>query len=675
MAAVETQILTVILWLIILKFSQITVYPYLKPALGSISYVLAYPVSILLLTIVSWYLGLAGLPVQIVLILFAVLGGFAFYKKQYELTDLKSMVRWDMIFLAAFALLLIVRWFSPGIIPSGEKFMDAAFLGSIMLDPTVTPLDPWFAGETLNIYYYLGHWMMGVLGILAMGSNTVVFNLMLPTVFALAAVSAYAIGVLLLKRHQWIPMLVLIIPNAALLWHAFTGKGPIDAWWASTRVIGDGATINEYPLFSFLWGDPHAHLLACFNQLVFICLLAVMITRWQYLKGWGKYLLICLLSLSLGTMPAMNSWDVIIYAGVYVIVAFMVWWRFDHHQIRKLLPFLLVPVLSLLSYAPFLYLMLTTGGSSIEGFFLVTTPSPIIEFLGVYLFFLVVFVIYGFPVLKKYPWLIALPIIFGIFGYASLGVALFCIILLLGKKEWLPETIFGVIGLAILVFLEIFYLKDYMGDSYYRMNTVFKFGFCAWFFLGISSMLIIGKWLKNRGSPVNSTKKWKAWAAACVVFVCLAGIFVVGGINLGYPGGNLDGDAWVAVSHPADYQGIEYLQSLNEPSIIVVEAEGTSYTYGSRVSTMTGLSTIIGWTGHEVGWRTGIDETEDVSTRMADVRAIYEDPTQTISLMEKYGATHLFVGEVEQEMYTINLPLEDLVNVFSSDGVDVYQIR
>ncbi|RBQ25232.1 MAG: hypothetical protein ALMCE001_05360 [Methanocorpusculum sp. MCE] len=60
---------------------------------------------------------------------------------------------------------------------------------------------------------------------------------------------------------------------------------------------------------------------------------------------------------------------------------------------------------------------------------------------------------------------------------------------------------------------------------------------------------------------------------------------------------------------------------------------------------------------------------------MADVRAIYEDPTKTISLMKKYGATYLFVGEVEQEMYTINLPLEDLVNVFSFDGVDVYQIR
>ena len=669
MISIESQILTVILWLTVIKFCQITLYPYLRPALGKISYGLAYPVGILLLTIVSWYLGLAGFPVQLVLILFAVLGGVALYRKQYTKDDLRAQIQWDIVFLSAFALLLIVRWFTPGIIPSGEKFMDAAFLGSIMLNPTVIPFDPWFAGETLNIYYYLGHWMMGVLGILAMGTSSVVFNLMLPTVFALAAVSAYAIGVLLLKRHQWIPMLVLIIPNAALIWHALTGKGVIEAWWASTRVIGEGTTINEYPLFSFLWGDPHAHLLACFNQLLFICLLAVMITRWQSLKGWGKYLLIGLIALSLGTMPAMNSWDVIIYAGVYVIVAFMVWWRFNQHQLSKVLPFVLVPVLSILCYAPFLYQMLTTGGSSVQGFFLVTTPSPVIEFLGVYLFFLVIFVIYGFSILKKYPWLVALPIIFGLVGYASLGIALFCMVLLLAKKEWLPEIVFGVIGLSILVFLEIFYLKDFMGDTYYRMNTVFKFGFCAWFFLGISSLLILGNWFQNRFSAVDPKK---AWAAACVVFICLAGIFVAGGVNLGYPGGTLDGEAWLAVSHPADYQGIEYLQSIADSSMIIVEAAGTSYTYGSRVSAVTGLSTIIGWTGHEVGWRTGIG---DISTRMEDVRAIYEDPTKTISLMEKYGATYLFVGEVEQEMYTIDLPLDDLENVFSADGVDIYRIR
>ena len=234
----EVQILTVVLWLIVMKFCQMTTYPYLKPAVGNLSYGLAYPFSILVLTFVTWYLGLVDLPVQLALLLFAAAGVYAIASKKYDRTEIQQNLKWDLVFFGAFALMLISRFLTPGIIPSGEKFMDAAFLGSIMLSPTVTPLDPWYAGGELSIYYYLGHWMCGVLGILSNGTPTVVFNLMLPTVFALAAVSAYAIGVLLLKRHQWIPMLVLILPNAALIWHTIVGGGAVGIWWASTRGWG-----------------------------------------------------------------------------------------------------------------------------------------------------------------------------------------------------------------------------------------------------------------------------------------------------------------------------------------------------------------------------------------------------------------------------------------------------
>jgi uncharacterized membrane protein len=123
-------------------------------------------------------------------------------------------------------------------------------------------------------------------------------------------------------------MLVLILPNAALIWHTIAGGGSLGIWWASTRVIEN--TINEYPLFSFLWGDPHAHVLGCFNQLFFLCLLAVMLVRWKLLPAGGKYLLCVILALSLGTMPAMNSWDVMVYAGVYLVVAAVIWLMHGH---------------------------------------------------------------------------------------------------------------------------------------------------------------------------------------------------------------------------------------------------------------------------------------------------------------------------------------------------------
>lgn len=660
----ETQILTIILWLIIMKFCQMTVYPYLKPAVGNLSYGLAYPFSILVLTFVTWYLGVAGLPVQLALLLFAAAGGYALLSKRYDRTEIRQNLKWDLVFLGAFFLMLISRFLTPGIIPSGEKFMDAAFLGSIMLDPAVTPLDPWYAGGKLSIYYYLGHWMCGMLGIFAGGAPTVVFNLMLPTVFAQAAVSAYAIGVLLLKRHQWIPMLVLILPNAALLWHTIAGGGTLGIWWASTRVIEN--TINEYPLFSFLWGDPHAHVLGCFNQLFFLCLLAVMLIRWKVLPTGGKYLLAVILALSLGTMPAMNSWDVMVYAGVYLVLA-AVLWLMHGHSLRDAVPLVLVPVLSLASYAPFLYTMLSGGGSSVQGFFLVTTPSPINEFLGVYLFFIAVFVAFGFSVLKKYPWLIAVPVIFAVAGYASAGVALFCILLLAGKRSAAPDVLFGILGMVIVFLMEFIYLKDYMGDVNYRMNTVFKFGFCAWFMLGTSVLLMIGRYAENRFAEIP---KGRAVAVAAVIFVVLAALIGCCGIQLGYPGGTLDGSAWLESHHPADAAGIAFLTGAASPGDVVVEAADGSYAYNGRVSAMTGLPTIVGWVGHEAGWRSGVG---DAGTRWSEVRSIYEDSSRTVPLMDKYGAKYLFVGEVERELYTVNLPENGLTRIFAADGVSIYQ--
>ncbi len=669
MATVEGQIITVILLLLAIKFCQLSIYPYLKPALKDVAYGMGYPAGILLLIFFSWYLGIIHIPVQLALIPFGVLFIFALWKKQYSRAAIKEHIVFDVVFLAGFFFMLIVRFSNPGIIVSGEKFMDAAFLSGIMNNPVVTPADPWFGGAALSVYYYLGHWMMGVLGIIALGESTVVFNLMLPVVFGLAATAAYSIGRLILKRrYAWIPLLVLILPNIALIINFISGKNLMGAWWDSTRVIGAGTTINEYPLFSFLWGDPHAHVLGCFNQLFFICLLLVMLTRWRELETYGKYLLAVLMALSLGTMPAMNSWDVMIYAVLYLAIAFIVWIKEEQRfSFRTILPFALVPVLSLASYGYFLLEMLGAGGSSVQGFYLVTTPSALIEFLGVWGIFLAIVFLDGLTSLKKYPLFAAVPIVAFVFGYGSLGVALFCFLLLLVKKEKRAETVLAMTGLVILMFMEIFYLKDYMGETYYRMNTVFKFGFACWFILGTSALLMVGRWCRNLFTSVTAGRGWKMAAGIYAVILVLVICF---GINPGYGGGTLDGTAWMKTEHPADYAGIQYLKEHAAPDDLIVEAVGSSYTYSSRVSAMTGLSTPVGWIGHEYGWRSGAD---DVMTVSADVRNIYENSLLCDELMKKYNVTYLFVGEVERDTYNVSLPSTGLTEVFHTDGVSIYQ--
>ena len=55
--------------------------------------------------------------------------------------------------------MLTVRFVNPTI-SYAEKFMDHAFLASIMRSPVVPPLDPWFAG---GLWTYITIWVTGFL--------------------------------------------------------------------------------------------------------------------------------------------------------------------------------------------------------------------------------------------------------------------------------------------------------------------------------------------------------------------------------------------------------------------------------------------------------------------------------------------------------------------------------
>ncbi|MDD4137921.1 MAG: DUF2298 domain-containing protein, partial [Methanoregula sp.] len=151
-------------WLIILTLLQLSVYPSLKKAFGAFAFPVSFPASLLLFTIVSWYCGLARIPVQTALLPFLGLAAWHLYHRDYRIDDLKAEWHWEALFLVCFFLMLDVRFVNPTI-SYAEKFMDHGFLASVILNPVVPPLDPWFAGGSLNVYYYLGYWMLGCLAI------------------------------------------------------------------------------------------------------------------------------------------------------------------------------------------------------------------------------------------------------------------------------------------------------------------------------------------------------------------------------------------------------------------------------------------------------------------------------------------------------------------------------
>ncbi len=663
----EQQIFSVASWLVVLFLLQLSVYPSLKKTFGAFSFPIAFPVSVLAFTIVSWYCGLARIPVQVAIVPFLALIVWHLLHRNYRIKELKGEWHWVALFLILFFLMLDVRFVNPTI-SYAEKFMDHGFLASVIRNPVVPPLDPWFSGGTLNVYYYLGYWMFGCLAITSGVPSNVAFNLALPTVFALAGVVTYAIGTLLLERFRWVTLLIFFLPNPSFFYNLALGEPLTSILWDSTRTIAN--TINEYPFFSFIWGDVHAHVVSIFNQVSLIFLLLFAYKRWESLDSRGKWLICILSALSLGSMPLINTWDVLIYSPITLLFGLLILWR-NRSSLRSITSWLylcVVPPLAILCYLPFyLELQTNTGGIGIVP---ASLSSSVPEFLLVNGLFIAIFVAVLHRDIINRPIFLLVVVPFVITGYLAAAVAVIPLVYLLARKEQDFSGILAMAGLVIIILCELVYLKDNMGDTYFRMNTVFKCYLPAWLMLGLSSFQLVAQkaadWKKI---PVFSSRK-TAVMTFTVILILFALPFVIQ-YNAGYGTGTLDGLAYLSVTHPGDAGGVAYLRALPGDERIV-EAEEGDYSYYSRISSFTGIPTIIGQPFHEFMWR-GVD-TSWLSIREDDVKAIYEQSNETVQLMKKYNATLLYVGDPEREQYNVSLPQTGLVNIYSADNTDIYRL-
>jgi YYY domain-containing protein len=666
----EQQVFSVISWLAVLILLQISIYPSLKRTFGTFAFPAAFPASVLVFTLISWYCGLMRLPIHLSLVPFLALIGYHLYRRDYSFAELKSSWHWEVLFLIAFFFMLDIRFANPTI-SYAEKFMDHGFLASVIRNPVVPPLDPWFSGGSLNVYYYLGYWMLGCLAIVSGVPSNIAFNLSLPTVFALSAVSLYAIGALLLDRFRWLPLVTLILPNPALVFQLITGKAVNPAYdaslsWLGTRTITN--TINEFPLFSFVWGDVHAHVVSIFNQVFLLFLLLFLYKRWETLEQRGKIIIMALIAVSLGSMPLFNTWDVLLYAPLVLVTGFLILWRARASPDRTAWAFLLaVPPVSILCYLPF-YIQLKTHTGAIS---FVRTPSDPLEFLWVNGIFIVIFLALLVPEIRKKPWLLLACLPFALTGYVAAAIAVIPLVYFITKTERDLTDVVAAFGLAILVACELIYMKDNMGETFFRMNTVFKCYLPAWLMLGTAAFVMVGQWFTT-SIRIPVVPGWLSSVLTVIVVTILFVLPFAVIAPISNAPGTLDGLAFLDTQHPSDAGAITYLRSL-DGSEILVEAEKGDYSYYSRVSSFTGIPAVVGQPFHEFMWRG--DDDGWYAERPADIRAMYEQPEKTVSLMKKYNATLLYVGDPERERYTVKLPGTGLSEVYSSRGTTIYRLE
>ena len=231
----------------------------------------------------------------------------------------------------------------------------------------------------------------------------------------------------------------------------------------------------------------------------------------------------------------------------------------------------------------------------------------------------------------------------------------------------------GICGIGLVLIPELVYVRDIYENGYARSNTMFKLTYQAFILFGMAMAYAIARLLLWKGRKLARTLG--AVGLALVLLTCGYFSYAVncwfGNVldPSGYRG--LDATAYLENVYPEDAAAIRWLQENVEGSPVVLEANGDSYSDYCRVSAMTGLPTVLGWYVHEWLWR---GDPEDLNEKSAEIQTIYTSvqEEEVKALLEKYEVEYIFVGSCEREKYGEALNEEMLAGlgetVFRSGG-------
>lgn len=493
-------------------------------------------------------------------------------------------------------------------------------------------------------------------------------------------------------------------------------------WWRASRVINDVVLgvhreiIDEFPFFSFMLADLHPHVLALPFTLLALAL-ALNLAAEPAPGGEGQRSLaslvtadplrLVLTALCLGGLGFLNSWDFPTYTGI-VVLGFglrrlRVRGRVNLALMEDVLAFgLAVGGLGLLLYLPF-YLTFQSQASGIGLVLIEKTRAP--QYLVIFGVFVWALLPLLWPHWKRPPrwWVVlvlvlAIPaVLIGALGWWTVFLLIGLLMIALLRHADPPEDsysesggeggevtaqrfalVLAMAGFALTLFTEFAFIRDTFGN---RMNTVFKFYYQAWVLLAIAgaysvywSTTAAGRSWVGRARPI--------WCAGLALLVAAAAYYPLAATytkaNMLAVPPTLDGTDFIARSQPGDYGAIQWLNRNVKGAPVILEATGGEYSDFGRISTFTGLPTVLGWGGHELQWRGNYVEP---GKREPDIEAMYRstDAQLVRSLMAKYGVKYVVVGRMEREKGYDAVSLGKFRSfmdvVYDSGGTTVYHIR
>jgi YYY domain-containing protein len=608
-----------------------------------------------------------------------------------------------ILFWSATGVFVLIRAAGPAIL-GAEKFMDLAFLNSLARYPAMPPGDPWMAGKTIN-YYYWGYLLAAAQAKLSGVAPLTAYNLSVATFAGFSFAAAACLGLRLSKGRLGVGL-------AAGAGAVFAGNlaGALDAWnapfardfdyWHASRVIGpeNFKTINEFPFFTFFHADLHPHLLA------FPLLIAAFVVahRWveagsgKGIRAWPSMLLVALVA---GTARAANFWNLPAMAILLVVCGVFLTTRGE--RLPGFVPAVLGGLAgSVVLFGSWVLFYPYTSSFQLEnkGLGRATMFSGLIEFAGVW------GILFAVCALGLWPRTaddseparrrrdLGLVIVAGASLITGLALQMpaMTIVLFLGflaaRAAWKslhsPEGdgagVFAafllLLGLGMIGGCELIYFKDSYGQDLQRMNTIFKFYHQAWPLVAIGSAVFAGRALAARG---RHRLPQRALLTVCALLAALWPLnAAVSRLRQKDGPFSLDARGPLASRAAGDAAVVDWLLHNAHVGSVVLEASGDPYSEFARMSSHTGIPTVLGWANHEGLWRSNDPEVAD---RLARIKVFYTTPDPRVAwdTIQRYGVTHVVFGDMERRLYGAAAALPNfpfLSPVFSSGGTTIYSV-
>ena len=704
-----------------------------------------------------WLCASVGLPysrqtILWVLLFFVLLNAAIALIRKPRIRPGLRLIRKDIlwaegVFFICFLFFLIIRIMNPDLwhpYKGGERPMDFSYFNAILKSVNFPPYDPWFAGGSMNYYYYgiyLSGLMVKLLGVIPASA----FNLNLALWYAFLGSAAFSIGkTLYLYGNGGTDMrggnragiftvigmqvlgnlgTVVQIKNelielgsagneAVSKFGAFlTGIGKLfsgehlimyhgDWYWIPSRAIPD-TSITEFPFFTFLYGDPHAHLFALpMTVLVLIWLTALILWKSGNMDAALPERIAVVLrgALLIGTLSPTNTWDMPTYLGISAVVLIYLGIRYGSasngqrsRAIRTAVVLLLFAAVSAALFLPYL----TTNSRENRIGIWNETRTPVSSFLmhwGVFLFFITVWYLLEIYSWMKYtPWrecreMLGKNKILLLTGLAAAVVILITLavdgvriipltlplmvlsLLLLLRKDIpdLKRFVHFLVGTAMFAaaLVEMIHLEGDVG----RMNTVFKFYNQIWVMLSVCAAFALADTIRTVRTEALSGWPVRCWQTAGCLLVFGAFLYTVfAGIDKmtdrmsdRAPAG-IDGMKYMETSGywqdgfymdlSEDYEAILWMQENIQGSPVIVEASPTEYKFGSRYTVYTGLPGVVGWNYHQRQQRGPMSG--EVWNRVNGIHAFYntDSAEDAVSFLSLYGVKYIIVGQMEKGMY------------------------